>query len=51
MTLGILIASFWLLVLAALHSFGKVQRKEEQVHIRGRRLQSDKQMQGDLDDD
>jgi hypothetical protein len=51
MILGLLIFIFWVVVIAGLYSFGKVQETEEQVHVRGRQLQSDKQMQGDLEDD
>ncbi|MBL8821347.1 MAG: hypothetical protein JNJ77_02080 [Planctomycetia bacterium] len=50
MMLGLVIFIFWVIVLAALYSFGQVHEPEDQTHLRGQELQSDKQLQGDIDD-
>lgn len=51
MTLILTIMVIWALLLAAFAALGWVSKSAEHEHISGRKLQSDKQMQGDLNDD
>lgn len=51
MTLLTVLFGIWAFLMLAFAGVGWISKEDSQVHIKGRKLQSDKELQGDLGDD
>lgn len=51
MSLLAVLIGIWAILMLAFAGFGWISKENPEVHIKGRELQSDKELQGDLSND